>query len=131
VDRAARGVRREDPRGQLVVAVALGGRAQRLEQRAPDAAALGGRGDVHAVLPHPLVDAAVRVAAHAREADDDPAVLGDEEQAPLLQPRGDLLLRARARLERRLPAGDPLVVDRGHRGDVGRCGGTELHGAAG
>jgi hypothetical protein len=122
----AGGVVGEDAARELVQAGALGLLAQRLEQPPADAAALRRAGDVDGVLADALVDAAVRVRAHAAEADDLVAGDGDHERQPFRQPLLDLRGLARARLERREPARDPLVVDRHDGGGVVRGGGPDV-----
>ena len=68
LDRPARGIGREDARRELVIARPFGDRAQLAQQLAPDPAPARGGRDLHTVLPHAAVDAAIGVVADAGEA---------------------------------------------------------------
>src|SRR4051812_39295126 len=113
VEPEARVVGGEDAAGELVVAGRFGFVGERVHEPQADALPAGGRADVDGVLADARIRLADAVGRDAREAEDRALVVGrDQERAALLEPARDLVRPARARLERGLALGDPVVVDR-------------------
>ena len=125
---AAGAVVGEDAAGQLVEAASLGLLAQRAEEPAAEALAPAVRVDVHGVLAHALIHAAVRVEPGAGPSQDPALALDDQEGPAVVQPAGNVRGRAQPRLQCGDALADPGVVGRDDGVEVGVRGGADRDG---